>query len=75
MTTGGSIRKVLATVRARGAEVVGVTALVDRSGGQADLGVPMHVLAEMQVAAWEPASCPLWRKGIPVVEPKEPGPR
>lgn len=71
VSTGGSVRKVLDVLRARQAEVIGVSALVDRSGGRADLGVRMHALVTMGVSMWEPPSCPLCRDGVPLVEPKE----
>lgn len=72
LTTGGSIRKVVEAVRAQGAEVVGVAVLVDRSGGSADLGVPVHALMTLPAASWAPEECPLCRAGVPLVEPKEP---
>ena len=40
LTTGGSVNDVIDAVRARGAEVIGVGMLVDRSGGKVDFGVP-----------------------------------
>jgi len=72
LTTGGSIRKVLEVVRSHGAEVDGVSVLVDRSGGQADLGVPLRALLTLEVDAWQPDHCPLCRSGVPLVVPKEP---
>ncbi len=73
LTTGGSIRKVIETVRAQRAEVAGVSVLVDRSGGAVDVGVPLHALLTLTINAWEPASCPLCAQGVPLVEPKEAG--
>lgn len=73
LTTGGSIRKVLDVVRAHEAEALGVSVLVDRSGGRVDLGVPVRALLTLDVNSWEPERCPLCRSGVPLVEPKEPG--
>jgi len=72
LTTGGSIRKVLDVVRAHEADVLGVSVLVDRSGGRVDLDVPVRALLTLDVNSWEPARCPLCRSGVPLVEPKEP---
>lgn len=71
VTTGGSIRKVMATVAGHGAEVAGVTVLVDRSSGKVDVGAPLMALVTMDVPSWEPASCPLCASGVPLVLPKE----
>jgi orotate phosphoribosyltransferase len=67
MTTGGSIRDVINAVRARGAEVIGVGALVDRTGGQVDFGVPFFACISVDVASWDPSDCELCRKNAPLV--------
>jgi len=73
LTTGGSLRKVLDVARAQGADIVGAAVLVDRSGGTADLGIPVRALLTLDVDSWEPEHCPLCRSGVLLVEPKEPG--
>lgn len=67
ITTGGSVREVLAVVRARGALPVGVGAIVRR--GQADLGVPFHALLEMPIVSYDAADCPQCRAGEPLSDP------
>lgn len=53
VTTGGSVRQVVETVRAAGAEVVGVALLVDRSGGNADFGAErVEPLLRMNIQSW-----------------------
>src|SRR5881227_2101960 len=44
VTTGLSSREAIEAVRAAGGDVIGEAALVDRSGGAADLGVPFTAL-------------------------------
>ena len=68
LTTGGSVEETLAAVRQSGAAAVGVGIYVDRSSG-VDLGVPFFGAFRQQVAAWEPAACPLCRSGVPLEEP------
>jgi orotate phosphoribosyltransferase len=68
-TTGGSTRETLEVARAAGAEVVGAAAIVDRSGGTIDFGVPYHALITMAIRAYEPGECPQCAKGVPVVKP------
>ena len=69
ITTGGSTHDVVEVLRAAGADVVGAGSIVDRSGGQADVGVPRVALATLQVAVYQPEDCPQCRAGIPVVKP------
>ena len=69
ITTGGSTREVIATLRAAGARVLAAGSIIDRSGGTADVGVRRVALGTLQVAAHRPDTCPLCREGIPVVKP------
>jgi orotate phosphoribosyltransferase len=63
ITTGGSTREVLECVKSRGARVLAVGSLVDRSGGGVDLGLPRASLLSLDVPAWEAAACPLCAQG------------
>jgi len=69
ITTGGSTHDVVEVLRAAGAEVIGAGSIIDRSGGQADVGVPRVALATLRVAVYQPDDCPQCRAGIPVVKP------
>jgi orotate phosphoribosyltransferase len=48
---------------------VGVGALIDRSGGKADLGVPKVALVTLSVQNYDPANCPLCQSGLPALKP------
>jgi len=69
ITTGGSTRDVVEALGAAGARVVAAGSIIDRSGGQASVGVPRVALATLQVVAYPPEQCPLCARGIPVVKP------
>jgi orotate phosphoribosyltransferase len=69
VTTGGSTADVVQVLRAAGAEVMAAGSIIDRSGGQAEVGVPRTALATLQVATWDEAACPLCAQGVPVVKP------
>ena len=70
VTTGGSLREVLALVREAEAEVVGVAALVDRTSGRdPEFGMPLTALVQLDVPIHVPEECPLCREGVPVVKP------
>ena len=69
ITTGGSTRDVVEALRAAGAKVAAAGSIIDRSGGQAGVGVPRVALATLQVVAHHPEGCPLCARGILVVKP------
>jgi orotate phosphoribosyltransferase len=69
ITTGGSVREVIAVAREAGAQVAGVAVLVDRSNGNANLDVPLRALLTIPVVTYGPEECPLCREGIPAVKP------
>ena len=69
LTTGGSTRETIEVVRQAGGEVVGVAAIVDRSGGKIALGVPMRALLTQSIETYSAADCPLCRAGQPVEKP------
>ncbi|MBV9743707.1 MAG: orotate phosphoribosyltransferase [Acidobacteriia bacterium] len=69
ITTGGSTREVVDVLKASGATVVAAASLIDRSGGEAQVGVPRVALATLQVESYPPDSCPLCAQGIPAVKP------
>ncbi len=69
LTTGKSTRETIDVARETGAEVVGAAAIIDRSGGAIDFGVPSHALVQLDVPTYDPEKCPFCAQGIPVVKP------
>jgi orotate phosphoribosyltransferase len=69
LTTGKSTRETIDVARAAGATVIGAAAIVDRSGGTIDFGVPAHSLVQLSLPTYEPDACPLCAQGVPVVKP------
>jgi orotate phosphoribosyltransferase len=69
VTTGGSTRETIEVARASGAVVVGAAAIIDRSGGQQNLGVPFYALASVALPTYQPEACPLCAAGQPAVKP------
>jgi orotate phosphoribosyltransferase len=68
-TTGSSVKEVIAIVKERQGKVVGVGALIDRSGGKIDFGVKTQSLLTLDIKTYLPEVCPLCKKGIPAVKP------
>jgi len=69
VTTGLSSREAIEAVRATGGDVVAEAALVDRSGGAADLGVPFFPLIRIDVPTYEADAVPPELAAIPPVKP------
>jgi orotate phosphoribosyltransferase len=69
VTTGLSTRETMDVARAAGGVVIGAAALVNRSGGKADVGVPLVSLVAVDLPTWEASACPLCARGVPLVKP------
>ena len=61
-TTGGSVKEVLEAVKGMGGDIIAVTAVVDRSGGKAQFGVPYFSLFQMEVTNYDPQTVPSARR-------------
>ena len=69
VTTGLSSREAIDAVRAAGGEVLAEAALVDRSAGKADLGVPFYPLIRIDVPTYSAEDLPPELAAIPAVKP------
>ena len=70
VTTGRSTREVIALLTATGAEVLGVTSLVNRSGEVNPFApLPFRALVEVAFPTWTVEECPLCRRGRPLDRP------
>jgi len=69
VTTGLSSREAIAAIAAAGGEVIAAAALVDRSNGKVDLGVPFYPLVRLDVPSYEPDNLPPALAAIPAIKP------
>lgn len=69
VTTGLSSREAIKAVAAAGGEVIAAAALVDRSNGKADLGVPFYPLIRLDVPSYEADALPPELAAIPAMKP------
>jgi len=69
VTTGGSTQEVIQLVRALGGVVLGVGALVDRSNGTVQFGVPFESLATLQIESFDKNTCPSCKERLPITKP------
>ena len=69
VTTGLSSREAILAIEAAGGEVIAATALIDRSGGTVDLGVPFHPLIALSFPTYAPDALPPELAASPAVKP------
>ena len=69
VTTGLSSREAIDAIRQAGGEVIAEAALVDRSAGKADLGVPFYPLIRIDVPTYDASDLPPELAAIPAVKP------
>ncbi|MBX3478877.1 MAG: orotate phosphoribosyltransferase [Caulobacter sp.] len=69
VTTGLSSRECIAAIQAAGGEVIAAACIVDRSGGKADVGVPLVALATLDVPAYPADALPAELAAVPVEDP------
>jgi orotate phosphoribosyltransferase len=69
VTTGLSSREAIAAIKEAGGEVIAAAALVDRSNGNADLGVPFYPLIRLSVPSYPADQLPPELAAIPAIKP------
>ncbi|WP_426264364.1 orotate phosphoribosyltransferase [Sphingomonas sp. PWP1-2] len=69
VTTGLSSREAIAAIARVGGETVAAAALVDRSSGTADLGVPFFPLIRLDVPTYAADALPPELAAIPAIKP------
>jgi orotate phosphoribosyltransferase len=69
VTTGLSSRECIACITAHGGHVIAAGALVDRSDGKADVGVPLYALMKLDVPSYAPDKIPAALAAIPAIKP------
>ncbi len=71
VTTGGSVKKTITHLQERGAVVVGVAVLIDRSDGEAQFDCRFESLAQLPMQSWAADACALCEKGIALIDPDD----
>ncbi|BCP53146.1 orotate phosphoribosyltransferase [Kaistia sp. 32K] len=69
VSTGLSIRETISAIRAIGGNVVAAACLIDRSDGEAEVGVPLVALTRYKVPAYPVDQLPPELAAIPPVKP------
>lgn len=69
VTTGGSVKKVVETVRNAGGRVVAVCTMINRNQKNVTsdvIGAPFMSLGVLPAEAWDESKCPLCKEGKPI---------
>jgi len=69
VTKGGRMQETLEIVKQHGGTIVGTAAIVDRSNGMVDFGVPFRSLLALKVEAFEADQLPPDLAATPAVKP------
>jgi orotate phosphoribosyltransferase len=68
-TTGGSVKKVVESVKRAGGKMVAVAVMVNRNPQEVDsklFGTPFSSLAVLKAEAWDRTDCKLCQAGVPI---------
>ncbi len=69
LTTGGSLAKVVRTIKKAEGTVVAACAMVNRDPDKIDgavIGAPLKSLAALRLPAWDEADCPMCKINVPI---------
>ena len=69
VTTGLSSRECIEGIREEGGVTVGAACLIDRSGGKADIGVPLAALTRLDIPTYAADKLPPELASIPAIKP------
>jgi orotate phosphoribosyltransferase len=69
VTTGLSSRECIEGIAAHGGQTVAAACLINRSGGKADVGVPLFALTELDVPTYAADALPPGLATIPAIKP------
>jgi orotate phosphoribosyltransferase len=67
LTTGGSVRQVLALLGDAKADIRGIAFLIDRTSGGVDFDLPLFACHNVLIESFAPEDCPLCKEGVPLV--------
>ncbi len=68
LTTGSSIREVMAAVTKQGGIVIGIGVLVNRSEQRVEFGIPLFSCHRSITPTYSPSDCPLCATKVPLVK-------
>jgi len=69
VTTGGSVKEVLAVLEQLDVEIVGLSSIVDRSNGQVKFNYDFKALLPVDIKSYKAGQCKLCEEGVAITRP------
>ncbi len=69
VTTGGSVKEVLRLLEQYNVDIIGITSIIDRSGGKVDFSYDFKPLLELKVSAIPATDCKQCQAGLALQKP------
>jgi orotate phosphoribosyltransferase len=69
VTTGGSVKEVLAVLEELDVEIVGLSSIVDRSNGQVKFNYDFKALLPVDIKSYKAGQCKLCEDNVPITRP------
>lgn len=69
VTTGGSVKELLAVLEELDVEIVGLSSIVDRSNGEVDFNYDFKALLLVDIKSYKAGQCKLCQQDIPITRP------
>ena len=69
VTTGGSVKEVIELLEKKDIKIVGISSIVDRSGGMASFTYNYKPVLQIFVNSYPAEECELCKKGVPITKP------
>jgi len=68
LTTGRSINEVTGLVNQYNVQIMGISVILDRSGGETKFDYPFYAVSTISAESWESDACPLCQKGTELTQ-------
>ena len=69
VTTGGSVKEVIELLETLDTEIVGISSIVDRSGGTAIFNYSFKPLIQLDIKSYTKDKCKLCQNNVPITKP------
>ncbi|MCC3145565.1 orotate phosphoribosyltransferase [Halanaerobium sp. Z-7514] len=69
VTTGGSVKEVLALLEGLDVEILGISSIIDRSNGQVDFKYKFKPLLQMDIKSYKAGQCKLCEDNVEITRP------
>jgi len=68
LTTGGSLFELIKVTEFTGANIIGISVIFDRTGGEIEFDYPFHSVHSEKIKSWEQNNCPQCIQSVPITK-------